>query len=131
MRVEHVGLAGRYSVTEEIEDGDLEAMARLYATMKPGAVMLLTVPVGRDAVFAPMTRIYGNERLPRLVRGFTIETEDYWTKDDSNRWIPCSRETALLLEVSAGADDPLENFYGLGCLVLRRPVAEVAGFEES
>lgn len=33
--VEHVGLVGRYSVTESRPDGDLEAMARLRELMKP------------------------------------------------------------------------------------------------
>jgi SAM-dependent methyltransferase len=50
--VEHVGLVGRYSVTENRPDGDLEAMARLRDLMKPSAIMLLTVPVGQDAIFA-------------------------------------------------------------------------------
>jgi len=44
--VEHVGLVGRYSVTESRPDGDLEAMARLHELMKPDAIMLLTIPVG-------------------------------------------------------------------------------------
>ena len=56
--VEHVGLAGRYGVTENRPNGDLEAMARLRELMKPGGVMLLTIPVGRDAVFAPLCRVY-------------------------------------------------------------------------
>src|SRR5207245_201498 len=57
--VEHVGIAGRYGVTESAADGDLAAMTRLRRWLKPGGVMLLTVPVGHDAVFAPLTRVYG------------------------------------------------------------------------
>ncbi|MGB9591418.1 MAG: methyltransferase domain-containing protein, partial [Candidatus Kryptoniota bacterium] len=49
--VEHVGLVGRYGVTEDRPNGDLEAMARLKELMKPGGIMLLTIPVGQDAVF--------------------------------------------------------------------------------
>lgn len=118
--VEHVGLAGRYGVRDQNPDGDLEAMNRLEKIMKPGAVMLLTIPVGLDAVFAPLCRIYGEKRLPLLLKGFSIEKEDYWTKNDQNQWIPCNRERALNFKASAGSWDPLQNSYALGCFVLRR-----------
>jgi SAM-dependent methyltransferase len=119
--VEHVGLVGRYSVTESRPDGDLEAMARLRELMKPSAIMLLTVPVGQDAVFAPLCRVYGKERLPRLLSGFVLEREMFWVKDAENRWAQCDRETALSFEASAGSWDPLRNVYALGCFVLRKP----------
>lgn len=119
--VEHVGLGGRYGVVEHRPDGDLEAMARLHALLKPGGVMLLTVPVGRDAVFPPLTRVYGAARLPRLLEGYRVEREQYWIKDGENRWTPCAREAAVDFEASAGSWDPLQNVYGLGGFVLRRP----------
>lgn len=118
--VEHVGLPGRYGVTEENVVGDLEAMARLQALMKPAGRMLLTVPVGRDAVFAPLCRVYGDERLPRLLEGFRIDVERYWVKDTSNRWIPAARDTALAFEPWAGSPDPLQSIYALGCFVIRK-----------
>lgn len=118
--VEHVGLAGRYGVTEENPEGDLEAMGRLRELMKPGGVMLLTVPLGRDAVFQPMCRVYGEKRLPRLLDGYNVEKESYWVKDGENRWAQCDRDTALDFEARAGSPDPLRNVYALGCFVLRR-----------
>lgn len=119
--VEHVGLVGRYSVTENRPDGDLEAMALLRELMKPSAIMLLTVPVGQDAIFAPLCRVYGKERLPRLLSGFVLEREMFWVKDAENRWVQCDGETALSFEASAGSWDPLRNVYALGCFVLRKP----------
>jgi hypothetical protein len=89
--------------------------------MKPSAIMLLTVPVGQDAVFAPLCRVYGRERLPRLLAGFAMEREMFWVKDAENRWVQCDRETALSFEASAGSWDPLRNVYALGCFVLRKP----------
>ena len=85
--VEHVGLSGRYGVSEQQDDGDLTAMTRLRALMKPGATMLLTVPVGRDGVFLPLHRVYGKKRLPRLLEGFQVEHSEFWVKDSENRWI--------------------------------------------
>jgi SAM-dependent methyltransferase len=118
--VEHVGLAGRYGVTEENPEGDLEAMARLRVLMKPGGVMLLTVPLGRDAVFPPMCRVYGGKRLPRLLDGYDVEEEAFWVKDTENRWAQRDRDTALDFEARAGSPDPLRNVYALGCFALRK-----------
>lgn len=119
--VEHVGLAGRYYVRENRADGDLEAMARLRELMKPGGMMLLTIPVGQDAVFAPMCRVYGSQRLPRLLEGYAVEREAFWVKDGYNRWVLCDKEAALNFKASAGSREPLRNVYALGCFVLRRP----------
>ena len=55
--VEHVGLAGRYDVTESRPDGDLEAMERIRRLLKPSGIMLMTVPVGRDAIFGSVCSV--------------------------------------------------------------------------
>jgi len=122
--VEHVGLAGRYGIIENRLDGDLEAMARLKELMKTHGIMLLTIPVGKDAVFKPLTRVYGKKRLSRLFDGYIIEKKMFWIKDQENRWVPCAEETALNLETTAGSWDPLQNMYALGCFVLRKPSQE-------
>jgi hypothetical protein len=118
--VEHVGLSGRYGVTEGRPDGDLEAMHILRRAMKRGGIMLLTIPVGRDHVFDPLCRVYGKDRLPRLTAGFSVVKEEYWRKKDSNIWSSCSRAEALAFQASAGSWDYLENIYALGCLVLKK-----------
>jgi glycosyltransferase involved in cell wall biosynthesis/SAM-dependent methyltransferase len=118
--VEHVGLPGRYGVAENIPAGDLHAMARLRGLMKPGGAMLLTIPVGQDALFAPLCRVYGKERLPLLLEDYAIEKETYWTKDNNNQWVLSTRDAALNFKASAGSWDPLENVYALGCFVLRK-----------
>ena len=112
--IEHVGLPGRYGVATERRDGDLEAMARMGALMKPGGTMLLTVPIGRDAVFPPLHRVYGAERLPRLLDGFRVASQDFWMKRADNRWVPAAEAQAL-------AFAPRERLYALGAFVLERP----------
>ncbi|MFC1851873.1 class I SAM-dependent methyltransferase [candidate division CSSED10-310 bacterium] len=121
--VEHVGLVGRYGVYEDSPDGDLAAMKRLMRLMKPGGYMLLTIPIGKDAVFKPMTRIYGVERLPVLLDGYEIQQEEYWVKDNQNRWILEEKDRVLNIEASVMSWDFKCNIYSLGCFVLRRPVA--------
>lgn len=119
--IEHVGLAGRYGTVEENLDGDLDAMAKMREAMTPGGVMLLTVPVGVDAVFHPLHRVYGAERLPRLLDGFNVKHAEFWAKSNDNRWRLCERETALRFQSSSFGNDARLNAYALGCFVLCRP----------
>ncbi len=109
--VEHVGLSGRYD-TVEAPDGDLEAMAKLRRLMKHDGHMLLTLPVGHDAVVRPLHRIYGTIRLPRLLEGYEVVESSFWRKDARNAWIPCTREEAI-------AEKGHERYYALGAMVLR------------
>jgi SAM-dependent methyltransferase len=111
--IEHVGLPGRYGVTEDRGDGDLLAMARLREVLKPGGVMLLTVPVGKDTVCPPWHRVYGPERLPKLLGDFAVERAEYWVKGRDNRWVITDEATALATEAHA-------RLYGLGCFILVR-----------
>jgi hypothetical protein len=119
--VEHVGLSGRYGVTDPRPEGDLEAMKILVQAMKAGGIMLLTIPIGLDQVFTPLCRVYGNRRLPLLLAGYSIVKEKYWNKNNSNSWSSCSREEALQFHASAGSWDYLQNIYALGCFVLQKP----------
>jgi SAM-dependent methyltransferase len=111
--IEHVGLAGRYGVELPQQDGDLVAMLRLRSLMKPTGTMLLTIPIGRDTNFAPLHRVYGFQRLPRLLEGFRVEDSEFWAKTQDNRWSSTD-------EMSALDRLPSEQLYGLGCFVLRR-----------
>ena len=117
--VEHVGLAGRYGATDARPEGDLEAMSLLRTTMKSGGIMLLTIPVGKDGVFPPLARVYGDKRLPLLLRGFNVEEEEYWIKDTRNKWVKAGRTEALGREAFAGSWDPMKNYYGIGCFILK------------
>jgi len=122
--VEHVGLVGRYGVGERRPDGDLEAMARLRALMKPSGTMLLTIPVGQDAVFEPLCRVYGYERLPRLLQRFSVVHEVYWVKDRGNRWTLQDRAAALNFRADVRSWSALRNVYALGLYVLRPSAQE-------
>jgi len=119
--VEHVGLVGRYGVSKDQTDGDLAVMQRLLFLLRENGTMLLTIPCGRDAVFAPVHRVYGERRLPELLRGYAIEKEEYWIKDAANRWNISSREATLQFEPKPPAPNPTDSSYGLACFVLRKP----------
>jgi hypothetical protein len=107
--VEHVGLGGRYG-SSDAPDGDLDAMAAMRGLLAAEGRMVLTVPVGLDMVCAPQHRIYGEQRLPRLIDGYTIDEQQFWRKTDA-AWTPCERADALATEGSS-------SFYSLGLFVL-------------
>ncbi len=119
--VEHVGLAGRYGVMDEEPNGDILAMQHLRSLMKFGGKMLLTIPVGRDAVFKPMARVYGEKRLPLLLEGYEILKEEFWLKDSANRWVLTEKNAAVQFKAAMGAPNALKNACALGCFVLQKP----------
>jgi hypothetical protein len=85
-------------------------MGVMRGTMVPEGRMILTIPVGRDLVPAPLHRIYGDARLPRLLDGFATLEEQYWQKD-GGLWRQTERGRALDVVGS-------ESFYALGLFVL-------------
>ena len=115
--IEHVGLAGRYGVTTSKPDGDLQAMNILSRLVKPSGTMILTVPVGVDEVFPPLHRVYGQDRLPRLLQGWVVQTSEFWVKDQSNRWVITEEANALRQPARAWC-------YGLGLFVVRPSESE-------
>ena len=116
--IENTGTLPLTNVEVNYGDGDIEVMHMLWTLLKPGKEMLLTIPVGKDRVFAPKHRIYGAKRLPRLLQGWEIVKSEYWGKDESNRWRMCEEIVALERE-------PLDHYYGLGLFVIRRPEREI------
>ena len=111
--VEHVGLPGRYGSTE-VTDGDLIGMHNLLGMMNNSARMIMTIPVGKDGVFLPNHRVYGKERLPKLLAGYKIQTEKYFQKTESKRyWSETTKENALNTQSSI-------SFYAIGLFVLTK-----------
>jgi SAM-dependent methyltransferase len=109
--VEHVGLAGRYGSVDD-PDGDLRAMQKMARALRSDGTMILSVPVGRDAVFAPYHRVYGEKRLPELVAPFEIAHQEFRAKWMSRKWEPVERAQALATLGSAA-------YYAIGMFVLR------------
>jgi SAM-dependent methyltransferase len=121
--VEHVGLPGRYDLKTLEQDGDLRAMEKMRDLLVPGGLMLLTVPAGRDSTIVPLHRVYGTQRLPKLIDGFYIDEQHFWVKDNENCWISCKRDAALEYVPTGDGTDPTRCSYALACFVLRKPAA--------
>lgn len=67
---EHDGL-GRYGDPLDPE-GDLKAMKNMKSIVKPGGLLFLVIPVGKDRVVWNAHRIYGELRLPYLFDGWEL-----------------------------------------------------------
>jgi SAM-dependent methyltransferase len=117
--VEHVGLSGRYGVVAQETNGDLKAMGKLRTLLKPTGKMLMTIPCGQDAVIFPWHRVYGQERLPKLLSGYEVEEQNYWLKHGDKRWYPCNAEAALSYTPTSHPTTATRCSYALGCFVLR------------
>ena len=112
--VEHIGLAGRFNSTGDRE-GDLKAMSKVHRLLSPDGLVFLTLPVGQDVVHGSWHRVYGPERLPRLLSAFDIVKSRFLIKKPWGPWYECDRETAL-------AHPPEIQRYALGEMMLgRRP----------
>jgi predicted SAM-dependent methyltransferase len=118
--IEHVGLAGRYNIVKNESDGDLAAMKKLHGLMRPGGIMILTLPVGQDYTASYLHRVYGNNRLPKLLENYSIVKESYWTKEDLQTWVQVDREKALAYKIPEynKPEDPI--IYNIGCFVLKK-----------
>jgi len=76
---EHDGL-GMFGDPLDTE-GDLKAMRKMKEQIKPGGILFLVVPTGRDLVRWNLCRVYGRKRLPMLMEGW--EWIDSFGFDDS------------------------------------------------
>jgi len=109
--IEHVGIKGRYG-SRDARDGDLEAMSKLHELLKPEGTMLLTIPIGEDAVISPYHRVYGPARLPLLLTNYHIYSEEFYVKDKNNCWQLDTKENAFKTV-------PSRFLYSLGLFVLK------------
>lgn len=113
--IEHFGLAGRYGVTKDMPDADLEGMARLRTLMWPDSTMLLTIPVGLDAVVQSYHRVYGTIRLPLLLDGYKVEYVEYWGKRGTGFWDILGEGEAL----NTPPQMALPTYYALGLFICK------------
>ena len=68
--IEHDGL-GRYG--DPIDPhGDIKAMHKMKTMLKEGGLLILAVPVGKDTLFWNAHRIYGQMRLPLLLKEWEV-----------------------------------------------------------
>jgi SAM-dependent methyltransferase/uncharacterized protein YoaH (UPF0181 family) len=84
--IEHVGL-GWYGEEPEPEGADQRALDRLGSWLKPGGIMVVTVPYGAAGV-DDVQRTYDATSLERLLEGWTIEDRTIVAQEgDDGPWV--------------------------------------------
>ncbi|MCE9616380.1 MAG: class I SAM-dependent methyltransferase [Lentisphaerae bacterium] len=84
--LEHLGLKA-YGVEGENPDLDRETMARFRTWLRPGGLLVLTVPYGRPAV-TDFERTYGPEQLDELLATWTVTERVVLARTGSALWSP-------------------------------------------
>jgi SAM-dependent methyltransferase len=83
--VEHTGLEGVYGASAH-ESGDRVILRKFLKILKPGGVLLLTVPFGRAAL-NPGYRVYDSKGLNELIEGFEIVEKRFFHGEKQREWI--------------------------------------------
>jgi ubiquinone/menaquinone biosynthesis C-methylase UbiE len=109
--IEHIGL-GRYADSVDV-NGDKLAMKEIRRVLSTDGFSLITLPFGKRMTYASH-RVYDKESLKALLKGFTVEREDYYSRTVSTGfWRPCTAED--LTEVTS---PKYEN--GLVCVKVKK-----------
>lgn len=91
--VEHIGLD--WYDKSDVNTSDFKAVSELLRLLKPGGILLLTVPFGERAQTS-LHRIYDDESLHELLQYFNIDKIEYGIKMDDRTWIyPVCEEEAI------------------------------------
>ena len=88
-------------------------MRKIAAILEPTGLLFLTVPMGRDAVYKPFHRVYGRQRLHRLIEGFEVIKSRFYVKEPWGPWRSANQEAAL------GYPADIRR-YALGEMLLRK-----------
>lgn len=81
--LEHVGMGETSYGDLEEKDGDITAMQEIWRILKPGGVILLTVPFGKHK-FLPFLRVYDKDRIKKISKGYKVMKEIYMLNDKEN-----------------------------------------------
>jgi SAM-dependent methyltransferase len=88
--VEHCGLDVYGS--DRYEHGDLAMMRQFRRLLRPGGLLLLTVPFGR-AYIDSERRMYDTEQLEELLDGWNVRDKHYYRRgSDTSYWLQCAEE---------------------------------------
>ena len=95
--IEHIGFSGRYGNIEDLS-ADKKALAEMKRILRPGGLLILTIPFGMAKVLRPFSKIYDAAIIKELIEGLLVEKEEYYLQDSRDDWYACSKEEAGLIE---------------------------------
>jgi SAM-dependent methyltransferase len=112
--LEHIGVAGRYGISDSNELGDFQAMQEIFRVLKPEGRVLVTVPYGLGRSL-PLNRLYDISRIEKLFKDFEIITCQYF------RFEPKYKMWFEVPEALAASNDwDHEPWYALACFCAKK-----------
>jgi len=84
--LEHLGLRAYGAVYEDAEL-DIKTMKRFREWLKPGGMLVLTMPYGRADV-NDFERTYDREGVDRLLEGWDVKERLVFAREGSTEWVP-------------------------------------------
>lgn len=112
--LEHVGLPGRYGITEADDKGDLRAMQEIHRILKPDGQVFVTLPYG-GGKSRLLNRLYDEERIIELFSGFDLQIRQYFKYDATYElWFEVPES------IAANNNWDVDPWYSLACFCGRK-----------
>lgn len=106
--LEHIGLG--YFGDPSYEDGDFAAIKELRRVLKDDGKLLVTLPIARKQALFESLRVYDEDRLRRVTKGFLISDKVYFVRK-SDLWVQASNRIV---------GSPNEDVTTIVCMVLEK-----------
>jgi len=112
--LEHIGVNGRYGSYYD-PAGDIKAMSEIKRILKPGGILLATVPYGAKDVL-PINKLYNKNRIANLFSGLEIISQEF-KKFDKNWhvWLKVGETEAAKTDMAS------DGWYAL-CLIKAKKI---------
>lgn len=117
--VEHIGL-GRYGDESMPGDSDTKVMDEICRILKPGGMLILSVPFGRKFDGNRYYRVYDQAGIDRLLSNFSIENQEFYRRYDGSYWVSCSGDDIADLASGDEPDNPSRTVNGVFCVKARK-----------
>jgi SAM-dependent methyltransferase len=120
--IEHAGLEHEAGYGEAAEgENDAAIMARLETLLRPGGLLVLTVPYGRGDI-GPGYRVYDESTLSRLIEGWDIEQAMYLRRQGTECWVPCVPGALADVDSCRNPEQLPFPVSGVALIALRKPL---------
>ncbi len=111
--IEHIGVPGRYGITELDPTGDQKAVGEIARVLGEGGLLFLTVPMGVRPIL-PINRVYTHERILSFASGMELLDSQFFFPDGKREAYACDAAMA------SSCDWYKEGYYALGCYMFRK-----------
>ena len=90
--LEHIGLKGRYGISQDDAEGDARAVREIKRILRRGGRLLATLPCGPEARQTTLNRVYSGDSLQDLFSDWEIKDKAFYTQDNEGFWVPVAEE---------------------------------------